>query len=196
MRCDEARKLIQSELDGAVIGDDDRFGVSASPGGAETLELERHCAGCPACAALSAELRAIHSALIATAVESAPAWLPTAVMAEVERASVAGRLEPVLVTAGAAAGIAAMVTTLLRTGVLSGASSPLARVGELLAGWFGGLSSTVMTSPGVEAVHSSQPGGIVFGAVWMVAAIVSFLALSGLRLSKELSLDTRRALSR
>jgi len=197
VRCAEAEQLIQKELDTLVIGDDDRFGAPAELTSAEARALDEHCTTCADCAGLRAELRSIDAALVATAVEKAPAWLPTAVMREIARPVSVRRVEPVVVTAGSVLGTLATVTTLVRTGALSGVAGPVGRFASVVNGWIDGLTSTVTTSPGVEVVQTFQPGGVAVGALWAVAAIAAaFLAVSALRLSKDFSFGERRVLSR
>ncbi len=197
MDCTSAERLIQMELDALVLGDDDRFGTSARLSGAEAQALAEHCAGCPKCRGLRAELRSIDAALAATAMEKAPAWLPTAVMREIARPTAAPRLEPVVVTVGSVLGTVAAVTTLVRTGALSGVAGPIGRFSSCLDSWLDGIVSATTTVPGVEAVQSSVPVGVAAGVVWTVVAVgTAFLAVSAYRLSKELSLDARRAFSR
>ncbi len=197
MDCTAAESLIQKELDALVLGDDDRFGAPARLSGVEALALAEHCAACPECRGLRAELRSIDAALAATAVEKAPAWLPTAVMREIARPAAVRGIEPVVVTTGAVLGTVAIVTTLIRTGALSGVAGPIGRFASVVNTWIDGLTTTLTTSPGVEAVQTFQPGGVVVGIGWTLAAVAAaFLAVSALRLSKEFSLESRRVLSR
>jgi len=195
--CTAAERLIQKELDALVLGDDDRFGAPARLSGAEARALAEHCAACPECRDIRAELRSIEEALAATAVEKAPAWLPTAVMREIARPATARRTEPVVVTVASALGIVATATTLVRTGLLSGVAGPLGRMAVAVDSWLDGIVSATATSPGVEAIQGSVPTDVVIGVVWTVVAVgACFLAVSAYRLSKELSLDARRAFSR
>jgi len=195
--CTAAERLIQKELDALVLGDDDRFGAPAQLSGDEAFALDEHCAACSECQGLRTELRSIDAALAATALERAPAWLPTAVMREIARPAAARRFEPVVVTVGSVLGTVAAVTTLVRTGALSGVAGPIGRFSAVLNSWFDGIVSATTSAPGVEAVQNSVPVGVATGFVWTIVAVgAAFLAVSAYRLSKELSLDPRRAFSR
>lgn len=203
MDCTAAERLIQRELDALVLGDDDRFGgpgrLTAPEGltADQSAALEQHCASCVECASLRAELRSVDAALAETAVEKAPAWLPTAVMREIARPADVRRVEPVVTTTGAVLGTIAAATTLIRSGALSGVAGPVGRFAAVVNGWVDGLTTTATTSPGLEVIETFQPGGVVIGVVWGLVAIgVAFLAISALRLSKELSFGSRRVLSR
>lgn len=197
MDCTAAEWHIQRELDTMVLGDDDRFGAPAKLTGAETRALDEHCAVCPDCADLRVELRAIDAALAANAVEKAPAWLATAVMREVSRPAATGRFEPAVVTVGAVLGSIATVTTLVRTGALAGVAGPIGRFSSSVNIWIDRLTSAATTSPGVEVVRSFQPGDVAVGVIWALAAVsAAFLAVSALRLSKELTFGARRVFSR
>ncbi len=197
MDCTAAERLIQKELDALVLGDDDRFGSPAQLSADEARALAEHCAACHECRGLRAELQSIDAALAETAVEKAPAWLPTAVMREIAHPAPARRFEPVVVTVGSVLGTVAAVTTLVRTGVLSGVAGPVGRFSAIANSWFDTIVSATTTSPGVEAVQSSVPAGVITGGAWAIVAVgAAFLAVSAYRLSKELSLDVRRAFSR
>lgn len=69
--CDKYIELISAALDGAC-----------SP--AETAELEKHLAACPACKALYEDLKTIHDALAALPAGSPPADLKDRIMAAIE----------------------------------------------------------------------------------------------------------------
>jgi hypothetical protein len=213
--CRTAGDLIQRELDAAtagdptiegrrdparrdvMTGDDDRFGSPIPLTEAESLALAEHCASCRDCSGLRDVLRSIDAALAADAVDNAPAWFANAVMREIARPVQARRLEPAVVAVASVLGAVAVVTTLIRTGALSGIAGPVSRFASIVDSWLDGIVTATTTSPGVEVVQTFQPGGVVIGFVWALAAAgAAFLAVSAFRLSKELSFGGRRVLSR
>ena len=194
MDCRSAERLIQRELDALVMGDDDRFAGPERLSAADATVLEEHCAVCPDCAGLRAELRSIDAVLAGDAVVKAPAWFATAVVREIRQPAGVRRIEPVVVSVASTLGSIAVVTSLVRTGAFAGSSGFIGRLSSVMDAWFDRVVSAISTSPGVEAVQTFQPGEVGFGVMWALAAAgAAFLAVAALRLSKELSFDRRHA---
>ena len=181
MTCEQARSLIQDKVDGLV-------------GEADSTALTLHLDRCAACRDELRALLAIDAVLRDPAVADAPSWLSDAVVDEIgRRAAARRRIGRIAVGAGAPAA-AAGATAALRYLLGPEAGSALrARLAEVAAGVWQPVSETLSAAarpPGFATSWSQNPGvqGFVLA---MAAASLALLAVIALRLSKQLTLESR-----
>ncbi len=184
MDCREAEILIQTELDRALMGDDDRFGATEGP--SRMTLLEEHTDRCPRCAALRLEYAAIDAALRSAPVDRAPVWLAAAIMSEIAETSTARRFaRPVGLSATVAAGLAGAVLVLVRSGTGQAAGRALGALSSAISSLLGSVLDVIAGSPGLQAAQGSD---MAFGVLWgLVTVSVVFIAISGFRMARELT---------
>jgi len=178
MDCDSARRLVELELE----GDLDAEGARA---------LNEHARGCPACAALRAELLAIDRILLSERLERAPEGFAAAVMVQVARGGAGRQLpEQAVIAVAATAGLGGAVYGVVKA-VSAGAGSS---AGQWIRGALDGVRATAATLvsriPGLDAGLWDDPAAAGVLAAIAAAGLV-FLVVVLVRFPKQMSVEWR-----
>ncbi len=193
MDCREAETLIQMELDRVLIGDDDRFSATMDP--SRMALLADHIDGCPRCAALRLGYAAIDEALRSAPIEKAPAWLAAGIMSEIAEMSTARRFaRPVGLSAAVSAGLVGAISVLVHSGTGQAARRALGALSSVVSPLLGSIQDTITNSLGLQTAQGSD---MVFGFLWgLVTVSVVFMAISGFRMTRELTRELQPILLR